>query len=127
LGVGAIHGMVYLRETDKVSTRLGGTALFLLSAALAASMVYWKSLTLAFFNGIVAVGYSLLVTSGVNLGSVFLGVVASGAAVTAMNTSGSVRIFAVVTSCIAAVWLGRIRRGTSKEGRIDSTESGRDA
>lgn len=127
MGVAVIPVTVYLRESGRASARTGYWTLVVLSLALAASMLYWKSSTLPFFNGIVAVGYSLLVTSNINWVRAVLAMIATGAAIIAMNVSGVIRAFALVVSCVAAVWLVRIWPSMLSERSFDDSESGRDS
>ena len=123
-GVVATHGSVYLRERKIASTRICALGLLVLSAALAGAMLYWKPFALLFFNGIVAVSYSLLATSNIRLGDLLSGLVACAAAVVAMNTSGAIRIVALVAACAVAVWLVRERRARTEHANDGESGEG---
>lgn len=113
LGVAAIPAIVYLRQTKRLSIRAGYVALFLLTSGLGVSMVYCKPITLPFFDGVIALGYSLLVTSTIRVGVLFLGAVAMANAIAAMNTTGAARVLTLAVSCALSVWIARTWRGSS--------------
>lgn len=126
VGVAAIPVIVYLRQKRRLSNGAAYLTVLILNVALAVAMLYWKSMALLFFNGIIAVGYSMVVTSEIALGRLLLGVVASGAAVTAMNTTGVMRAGALLASCLAAVWVARTPLDRSKKLSSESSKSDRD-
>ena len=105
LALATVQVTIWVQQRRRLPPNASAAVVLILALGLAGAMLSLKVAALLFFNLLVAVGYALLVTSGVRARQFVFGVVGCACAAIAMNTKAWIQVASFLAACAFATLL----------------------